>query len=100
MTIEPITKEDLRKYKENKGFVFSANSPSSDAAIKNLCHVLIARKITKILPQLVGRYENSVVFVYGDDFDGPMFFAGAGMAQNMGICQIESISEFISRISV
>jgi hypothetical protein len=98
MTIEPISKENLRKYESNKGFVFSANSPSSDAAIKNLCHVLIARKITKVLPQLVDRYENSVIFVYGDDFDGPMFFAGARLAEQMGVAKIESISEFISRI--
>lgn len=98
MTIQPITKEELGKYTDNKGFVFSANSVSSDASIKNLAHVLIARKVTNSLPQLVGRIDNSAVFVYDQDFDGPMFFAGSGLAQNMGIAKIESISEFLARI--
>ena len=99
MTIEPITKEELLKYDNNKGFVFSANSASSDAAIKNLCHVLIARNITKVLPQLVGRIDNSAVFVYGNDFDDEAFFVGSASAQFMGICKVRRISEFVSKSS-
>ena len=98
MKIQPITKEELTKYAEKKGFVFTAGAASSDASIKNLCHVLIARNVTKSLPELVGRLENSTVFVYGDDFDGPMFFAGAGLAEQMGIAKVEAIFEFLGRI--
>ena len=99
MNIQPIIKEELLKYENNKGFVFSAKSPSSDAAIKNLCHVLIARKITKNLPQLVGRIDNSAVFVYGEDFDDEAFFVGSASAQFMGICKVRRISEFLAKSS-
>ena len=98
MEINSITKEDLIKYDNRKGFVFTAGSPSADSSIKNLCHVLIARNITKTMPEFIGRIDNSTVFVYGDDFFGPAFFGGAGLAEQMGICKIESLSEFLVRI--
>jgi hypothetical protein len=98
MEIRSITKEELTKYEHRKGFVFTAGSPSSDSSIKNLCHVLIARNITKTMPEFIGRIDNSTVFVYGDDFFGPAFFGGAGLAEQMGLCKIESFSELLARI--
>jgi len=99
MNIQPITKEELTKYAEKKGFIFTAGAASSDASIKNLCHVLIARNVTKSLPELVGRLENSTVFVYGDDFDDDAFFIGSALAQWFGIAQVRRISEFLAKSS-
>ena len=64
MEINSITKDDLIKYDNRKGFVFTAGSPSADSSIKNLCHVLIARNITESMPEFIGRIDNSTVFIF------------------------------------
>lgn len=94
LEFKTFTIDELKAdYNTRLGFVFKAGVRSSDEAIENLCNVLISYNVARELPEFVNRVgDNIVVFVYGDDFDSPVFFQYADMAQRMmRAFQVESI---------
>jgi len=85
--------EDLRKdYSTRHGFVFKADTKSSDESIEKVCNALIENNITKEMPEFVVRSSDQItVFVYGDDFNSPEFFRRADIISRMMGFQIESL---------
>jgi hypothetical protein len=97
ITFKTLTLEELKKdYLGRHGFVFKGPVKSSDRAIEHLCATLIQHKITQNYPEFVVRLNDvTTVFVYEGSFDGPSFFKQADIATQMGVCQIESLYNFI-----
>lgn len=81
LEFKELSLDDLRKdYNTRLGFVFKSKSQPSDGSIENLCNVLINFGVAREFPEFVVRVNECTVFIYGDDFDSPLFFQRADMA--------------------
>lgn len=94
MIIDGMDKFSLAENKERKGFFFLANAPSTKEAATRLCDVLIATNVSQKLPETIYLGDKGLsVFVFGDDFDSPVFFQAASMAEQFGVCKVGPIAE-------
>jgi hypothetical protein len=97
-----LTVEELKKdYPLNHGFIFQGNTHSPDSSLEKLCNTLITHGVTSEYPQFVVRLDNlTTVFVYGDDFNSPLFCQNSMMANHMGICKSDTLCNFLKNQNI
>jgi len=102
ITFKTLTVEELKKdYPQNHGFILQGNSNSPDSSLEKLCNALITHGVTSEYPQFVVRLDNlTTVFVYGDDFNSPLFYQNSMMANLMGICKSDTLCNFLKNITI
>jgi hypothetical protein len=98
ITYKSLTLEELKSgYINNHGFVFQSNQSSSDDSIKLLCDTLIKHNVTTQYPEFVARLNpNITIFVYGDDFDSPLFCKYSMLGNQLGICVTDTLNTFLN----
>ncbi len=104
VTFKTFTEEELKAYEGNHGFVFQSKNTISDTSIERMCqdlidHVTIAKgeytqvetRITDEFPQFVQRLDDkTLLFVYGDNFNMPLFLRKADVLNRTGLMKIEA----------
>ena len=100
ITIRQIPfKEIKEKHSNSLGFVFQGPDPSSDEAIVRLCQKLVDERITVDYPYLVVRLDPlTVLFLYKNSFNSPLFLHKASIPVRMGICKIADFRNFLENL--
>ena len=104
VTFKTLTEEELKAYEGRHGFVLRSKHHIADLSVEKMCqdvidHVTITKgeytqretHITDEFPEFVMRLDNTtLLFMYGDYFNMPLFLSKADMLNRTGVMQIES----------
>ncbi len=88
-----LSKDELKSYSYNHGFVFTSNVKTSDEKISIMCEVLKVRDFTSEYPEFVVRIDElTTAFIYlGDDYHADKFVSRSDLFNRIGIGHISSL---------